>query len=76
MRSPAPSKPEKKMKMSVKGLFTMIFINSQLAGVMSSSNGANISGEKERKDLRRKGITHQLILTQIDSLVTLVGISC
>ncbi|KAL4588995.1 hypothetical protein LXL04_001896 [Taraxacum kok-saghyz] len=48
-----PSKPEKKMKMSVKGLFTMIFINSQLAGVMSSSNGANILGEKERKDLRR-----------------------
>ncbi|KAL4574833.1 hypothetical protein LXL04_021672 [Taraxacum kok-saghyz] len=38
-----------------------------LAGVMSSSNGANISGEKERKDLRREGITHQLILTQIDN---------
>ncbi|KAL4580759.1 hypothetical protein LXL04_016961 [Taraxacum kok-saghyz] len=38
-----------------------------LAGIMSSSNGANISGEKERKDLRREGITHQLILTQIDN---------
>ncbi|KAL4590708.1 hypothetical protein LXL04_003649 [Taraxacum kok-saghyz] len=37
----APSEPEKKMKMSVRGLFTMIFINSQLASVMSSSNGGN-----------------------------------
>ncbi|KAL4567813.1 hypothetical protein LXL04_023408 [Taraxacum kok-saghyz] len=48
--------------------------HSQLAGVMSSLNGVNISGGKERKDLGPEGITHQLILTQIDSLVPPAGV--
>ncbi|KAL4567947.1 hypothetical protein LXL04_023543 [Taraxacum kok-saghyz] len=73
----APSEPEKKMKMSVRGLFTMIFITSQLAGVMSSLNGVNISGGKERKDLGPEGITHQHLLLKSDgilpSLVDLQG---
>ncbi|KAL4579583.1 hypothetical protein LXL04_015736 [Taraxacum kok-saghyz] len=48
----ALSEPEKKMKMSVRGLFTMILINSQLAGMMSALDLGKNKDEKGSSECR------------------------